>query len=78
MKVDEPFPATEPTFVLVSVAANGKSVEVGIAGGEYADGGETLKLVLGKKLTLQNTADGSGYELELRSIKGFPLPRQKG
>jgi hypothetical protein len=76
--VDVPFPVAEPTFVLVSVAKDGKSVEIGVDGGEYASGGETLKLLLGKKLTLQNTADGSRYELELRSIKGFPLPRQKG
>lgn len=78
VKLEEPFPAAEPTFVLVSVAADGKSVEIGVEGGEYANGGETLKLLLGKKITLQNTADGSRYELELLSIQGFPLPRQKG
>ena len=78
VKVEASFPAVEPTFVLASVAANGKSVEIGIAGGEYANGGETLKLSLGKKITLQNTADGSRYELELLSIEGFPLPTRKG
>ena len=78
VKVETPFPATEPTFVLASIAADGKSVEIGVAGGEYANGGETLKLALGKKVTLQNTADGSRYELELLSIQGFPLPKQKG
>ncbi|HUQ23218.1 MAG TPA: hypothetical protein VM049_09425 [Gaiellaceae bacterium] len=76
--LDTPFPAAEPTFVLVSIAENGKSVEIGIAGGEYASGGKTLKLILGQKLTLQNTADGSRYELALLSIQGFPLPAQKG
>jgi len=76
--VKVPFPAAEPTFVLVSVAANGKSVEIGVDGGEYADGGKTLKLLLGKKLTLQNTADGRRYELQLLSIAGFPLPKQTG
>jgi len=76
--VKVPFPAAEPTFVLVSVAADGKSVEIGVDGGEYADGGETLKLQLGKKITLQNTADGRRYELQLLSIQGFPLPKQKG
>jgi hypothetical protein len=60
------------------VAEDGKSVEVGIAGGQYASGGKTLKLVLGKTITLQNTADGSRYELALLSIQGFPLPAQKG
>lgn len=76
--VKVPFPAEEPTFVLVSVAADGKSVQIGVDGGEYADGGETLKLVLGKKITLQNTADGRRYELLLLSVQGFPLPKQKG
>ena len=69
------FPKDEPTFVLVSVAKDGKSVQIGIAGGGYATGGETMKLELGKKLTLQNTADGSRYELELRTIQGFPVPK---
>ena len=71
------FPKDEPTFVLVSVATNGKSVQVGIAGGEYAGGGETMTLTFGKKVTLQNTADGSRYELELKSIQGFPIPKPK-
>lgn len=78
LTLTKPFPAAAPTFVLVSIAANGKSVEIGIDGGEYANGGETLKLLLGKKITLQNTADGSRFELELLSIQGFPLPKQKG
>ena len=68
------FPKAEPTFLLVKVAKNGKSVEIGIAGGEYANGGKTITLALGKKLTLQNTADGSRYELELLTIQGRPVP----
>jgi hypothetical protein len=71
------FPEEEPTFVLAKVAKNGKSVEIGIAGGEYADGGRTITLALGKKLTLQNTADGSRYELELLALQGQPAPKQK-
>ena len=71
------FPKNEPTFVLVKVAKNGKSVEIGIAGGEYANGGETITLALGKKLTLQNTADGSRYELQLLTIQGRPVPKKK-
>ena len=74
--VEDSFPKDEPTFVLVKIATNGKSVEIGIAGGEYAGGDETITLALGKKLTLQNTADGSRYELELRAVKGFPLPKK--
>jgi hypothetical protein len=74
--LDTPFPKDEPTFVLVSVAKDGKSVQIGIAGGQYATGGATMTLALGKKLTLQNTADGSRYELELKAVAGFPLPKK--
>ena len=75
--VDGAFPKDEPTFVLVKLAKNGKSVELGIAGGEYASGGKTMTLALGKKITLQNTADGSRYEIELLTIQGFPVPTAK-
>ena len=27
-------------------------------------------------ITLQNTADGSRYELELLAVEGFPLPKK--
>ena len=75
--VDASFQKDEPTFVLVKVAKNGKSVEIGIAGGQYADGDETITLELGKKLTLQNTADGSRYEIELLTIQGRPVPKKQ-
>jgi hypothetical protein len=75
--IEATFPKDEPTFVLVSLAKNGKSVQIGIAGGEYAGGGETMTLEVGKKLTLQNTADGSRYELELLTVQGFPIPKKK-
>ena len=74
--VEGSFPKDEPTFVLVKIAKNGKSVEIGIAGGEYASGGETITLALGKKLTLQNTVDGSRYEIELLTIQGEPVPKK--
>jgi hypothetical protein len=72
VEVDAPFPAEQPTFVLVSVADDGKSVQLGIAGGSYANGEQTIRLVAGKPLTLQNTADGTRYVLELRAVAGFP------
>lgn len=77
VEVEKTFPAEQPTFVLVSLAKDGKSVELGIAGGTYADGGETIELKVGKPLTLQNTADGTRYELELLAVAGFPVPKQK-
>ena len=75
--VEGTFPKDQPTFVLVKLAKDGKSVEIGIAGGEYADGDDTITLALGKKLTLQNTADGSRYELELLTIQGQPVPKRR-
>jgi hypothetical protein len=71
------FPVADPIFVFVSAALDGKSVKIGIAGGEYADGKDTIKLVLGKPLTLQNTADGSRYELVLETVAGFVPPKSK-
>ncbi len=62
--------------MLVSVAKNGKSVELGIAGGTYANGEQTIRLELGQPLTLQNTADGTRYVLELRAVAGFAAPKQ--
>ena len=71
------FPVDDPVFVFVSAAADGKSIEIGIAGGVYADGAETITLKLGKPLTLQNTADGSRYELKLLTVQGFVPPKPK-
>lgn len=71
------FPAEDPIFVLVSTATDGKSVQIGIAGGAYADGKDTIKLKLGKPLTLQNTADGSRYELVLETVAGFVPPEDE-
>jgi hypothetical protein len=71
------FPSDDPVFVFVSIAEDGRSVQIGIAGGEYADGKDTISLKLGKVLTLQNTADGSRYELKLETVAGFAPPAAK-
>jgi hypothetical protein len=71
------FPLEDPIFVLVSTASDGKSVQIGIAGGTYADGKDTIMLKLGKPLTLQNTSDGSRYELLLETVAGFAPPAAK-
>ena len=70
------FPAADPVFVLESLAADGKSAEISVAGGSYADGKQTIKLQIGKKLTLQNTSDGSRYDLELLTVAGFVPPKK--
>ena len=70
------FPAADPVFVLESLAADGKSAQISVAGGSYADGKQTIKLQIGKKLTLQNTSDGSRYDLELLTVAGFVPPKK--
>jgi hypothetical protein len=59
------FPAQDPVFVLVSVTKS--TAKVGISGGSLDTGSRTVTLRRGKKLTLQNTADGAQYELVLVS-----------
>jgi hypothetical protein len=61
------FPTDENIFRLVSVAKNGKSVEVGIVGGSFDNGHPTATLKLGDKITLVNTADGTRYEIVLKT-----------
>ena len=70
------FPADDPTFILESLAADGKSAQISVAGGSYSDGKQTITLQIGKKLTLQNTSDGSRYELELLTVAGFVPPKK--
>jgi hypothetical protein len=74
VSVGVPFPTDQPTFKLVSIAKDGKSVQLGIAGGSLSGGQATLKLQLGKPLTLENTADGTRYKLVLLTVEGTPAP----
>jgi hypothetical protein len=60
------FPAASPLFRLVSLTKT--TAAIAIAGGDYADGAETVKLRRGQPLTLMNTADGVRYELRLISF----------
>jgi hypothetical protein len=57
------FPAADPMFVLVSVTRT--SAKIGISGGSLEAGKATVTLQKGKKLTLENTVDGSRYVLVL-------------
>jgi hypothetical protein len=61
------FPASENIFRLVSVAKDGKSVQVGIVGGSFDSGQPTATLKVGDKITLVNTADGTRYVIELKT-----------
>nr|MDQ3822828.1 hypothetical protein [Actinomycetota bacterium] len=71
--VEFPLPPAEPLFKLESLA-RGKA-RISIVGGSYANGAPTVSLKLGKTLTLENTADGTRYELELLWLgTGAPPP----
>jgi hypothetical protein len=66
VSVKAKFPAADPVFVLASLQKT--SARVGIAGGSLSTGTSTVKLLLGKKVTLMNTADGTRYVLLLVSV----------
>jgi len=62
VKVGGTFPESDPIFKLVSL--KGASAKVGIVGGTYATGSQTIALQRGgKPVTLMNTADGTTYVL---------------
>jgi hypothetical protein len=60
------FPASNPTFVLVSLTKS--SAKISIAGGSLEGDTQTVTLKKGVALTLMNTADGTRYVLRLVSV----------
>jgi hypothetical protein len=60
------FPASNPTFVLVSLTKS--TAKIGIAGGSLEGSQQTVTLKKGVALTLMNTADGTRYVLRLVSL----------
>ncbi len=66
VQVGAQFPASNPTFVLVSLTKT--SAKVGIAGGSLAGSKQTVTLKKNVPLTLMNTADGTRYVLRLLSV----------
>jgi hypothetical protein len=60
------FPASNPTFVLVSLTKS--SAKISIAGGSLEGDKQTVTLKKGVALTLMNTADGTRYVLRLVSV----------
>jgi hypothetical protein len=65
VRVGAGFPSGNPLFRLVSVSHG--VARIGIANGSYASGAHTVSLVIGRTLTLVDTADGIRYKLELRT-----------
>jgi hypothetical protein len=67
VSVSGTFPEGDPIFKLVSLTKT--TAKVGIVGGTYASGTQTITLKKGgKPVTLMNTADGTTYVLRLISI----------
>jgi hypothetical protein len=66
VQVGAQFPASSPTFTLVSLTKS--AAKIGIAGGSLESGSATVTLGKGKPLTLMNTADGTRYVLRLISV----------
>jgi hypothetical protein len=65
VRVGASFPSSNPLFKLVSVSHG--LVRIGIASGSYQSGAQTVSLVLGRTLTLVDTADGVRYRIRLLS-----------
>jgi hypothetical protein len=75
VRVGATFPESDPIFKLVSLTKT--SAKVGIVGGSYATGSQTITLKKGgKPVTLMNTADGTTYVLRLGAL-GFK-PNHEG
>ncbi|MGH7330546.1 MAG: hypothetical protein ACREJX_19530, partial [Polyangiaceae bacterium] len=68
------FPSANPLFKLVALGA--KTVRVGIFGGSFTSGTQTIKLAKGKKVTLANQSDGSHYVIELVKLTTAVAPVQ--
>jgi hypothetical protein len=66
VSVGAKFPASNPTFVLISLTKS--SAKIGIAGGSLEGSKQTVTLKKGVALTLMNTADGTRYVLRLVSV----------
>jgi hypothetical protein len=66
VQVGGQFPASNPTFVLVSVTHT--TAKIAIAGGSIQGGQHTVTLKKNTPLTLMNTADGTRYVLRLLSV----------
>jgi hypothetical protein len=65
VRIGGSFPSSNPLFKLVSVSHG--LVRIGIAGGSYQSGAQTVSLVSGRTLTLVDTADGVRYRIRLLS-----------
>ena len=68
VKIGAGFPASDPTFRLVSIDGKTKTIHIGLVRGSFSTGVPTIELEVGKKLTLVSQPDGIRYELELKDL----------
>lgn len=68
VKIGAGFPASDPTFRLVSIDGKAKTIRIGLVRGSFSTGVPTIELEVGKKLTLVSQPDGVRYELELKDL----------
>jgi hypothetical protein len=64
--VEGTFPTADPMFEVVELLPTG--AKIAIVDGGYQSGAETITLTVGIPLTLQNTTDGTRYEILLVSL----------
>lgn len=65
--LDAAFPQATPMFLLDTLAAKSATIKVA-EGGSFASGAGKLELEVGKPVTLVNTADGTRFVVELKSV----------
>jgi len=76
--VGDAFPAADPLFKLVALGK--KDIRIGVVGGSFTSGTPTIKLMTGKRLTLDNKSDGVHYVLVLVGLTNAtpPAPTTSG
>ena len=68
VKIGAGFPASDPTFRLVSIDGKTQTIHIGLVRGSFSTGVSTIELQVGKKLTLVSQPDGVRYEIEVKDL----------
>jgi hypothetical protein len=63
--INDPFPATDPTFKLVSVTDS--AATIGLVSGTFSNGSETISINVGETLVLA-ADDGARYAIKIVSV----------
>jgi hypothetical protein len=63
--INDPFPATDPTFKLVSVTDT--AANIGLVSGSFSNGSETISINVGETLVLA-ADDGAHYAIKIVSV----------